>query len=262
LVLSLPELQRSFAAAVFDGAIEALVPQIRADGIAANARLGIYQNNLREGFHKALAAEFPVIQRLVGDDYFRQLAREFQIAQPSRHGDLYHVGQPFERYLYTRYRATEYAYLPDVAALEWARQEAYVAADASPLPVAALAAADPAVYGRLRFEMHPSCRLLKSSYPVSRIWTSNQPGAEGEETIDLGSGGEQLLVWRTAAGVEFQQLSAGHYSWLEALAKRATLAEAVDVATAQQSEFDLGTALRRAIATGVIVGLAVESEHP
>jgi hypothetical protein len=259
-VPTLAELQKQFAAALFDGQCDAVAAHIRDDGIGTAARLDIYGNNLREGFRKALALEFPVIERLVGGDYFRQLAREFQTAHPSRHGDLHFVGGPFAPYLRERYHDSEYSYLSDVAALEWAWQEAFCAADAQPLQLATVAAVDPGAYGQLRFLLHPSCRLLQSPYPIVRIWRSNQPEAGADERIDLGSGAERLLVMRTASGVEFHALDQAHYGWLEALARHATLSEALEIATALQADFDLGAALRRYIGNGAITALYPDSD--
>ena len=67
-MLSLRELQARFAAAVFGDTAEPSMLRIQAAGIAPELRLGIYRNNLQEGFTKTLALEFPVIQRLVGED--------------------------------------------------------------------------------------------------------------------------------------------------------------------------------------------------
>src|SRR3569832_2986714 len=61
IMSSLREFQRQFVEALFDGS---------PDG---RSGIEIYRNNLHEGFLKALALEFPVIQRLVGEAYFRQL---------------------------------------------------------------------------------------------------------------------------------------------------------------------------------------------
>ncbi|HEY8508191.1 MAG TPA: putative DNA-binding domain-containing protein, partial [Steroidobacteraceae bacterium] len=58
---ALRELQMQFASALFDGAPETIASGIRADGIDPVARIAIYRNNLREGFIRALALEFPVI---------------------------------------------------------------------------------------------------------------------------------------------------------------------------------------------------------
>ena len=66
-------------------------------------------------------------------------------------------------------------YLGDLARLEFAWLEAYHAAEAQPLPLAAIAAltAEQLVAARLR--LHPSVRLLRSDYAVERIWARSAP---------------------------------------------------------------------------------------
>src|SRR5882724_11757797 len=59
----------------------------------AGHRLGLYRNTVRSNFIDSLHSSFPVIWRLVGEDYFRQTAREFHRLHPSHSGDLTHVGQ-------------------------------------------------------------------------------------------------------------------------------------------------------------------------
>ncbi|PYU78085.1 MAG: DUF2063 domain-containing protein, partial [Acidobacteria bacterium] len=65
-MLSLRNIQSSFAAHLLEDAPGSIIPWIRADGIDPAARLQIYRNNLHEGFQKTLALEYPVIRRLVG----------------------------------------------------------------------------------------------------------------------------------------------------------------------------------------------------
>src|SRR6266702_7161557 len=163
-MLPLRDLQELFDGALFDYAPDAVAPRIHgyeteaAQGVAidAHARLAIYRNNLHEGFRKALALEFSVIERLVGEDYFRQLALSFQSEHPSRSGDLHSIGQPFARFLLQRFEGTKYAYLPDVATLEWAYQQSSVAADAPSFDPAALRDIPQEGYGQLRFTLHPA----------------------------------------------------------------------------------------------------------
>src|SRR4051794_15920913 len=119
-MLPLRDLQKIFAEALFDGVPGAVAPWIHGyeKGAAqsveldARSRIAIYRNNLHEGFRKALALEFPVIERLVGEDYFRQLALAFQVEHPSRFGDLHGIGEPFARFLLRQFEDTQYAYLP------------------------------------------------------------------------------------------------------------------------------------------------------
>jgi hypothetical protein len=247
-VSSLRDLQRQFVGALFDE-----LPAPRAAQTAAG--LGIYRNNLQEGFLKALALEFPVIQRLVGEDYFRQLARDFLHAHPSQSGNLHAIGAPLPNYLRSCFSGTEYAYLPDVAALEWAYEQAAIAADAAVFDGRSLASVSPDSYGELRFNLHPACYLVSSVYPILRIWQVNQVEADTGLTVDLSTGPDHVVTRRTDRTVELVRMPHGDFRLLECFARNATLGEAVSMPQQIDPAFDLGDALRRLIALGMITEL-------
>jgi hypothetical protein len=249
--MPLPELQTRIAAILFGDATAMPPTCIRAGGIAPELRLGIYRNNLEEGFLKTLALEFPVIQRLVGKDYFRQLALRLLFCEPSRSGDLHHVGAPFARFLAEQFADTPYRYFADVAALEWALQECLVAEDDEGVDVRALQDAAPCAYPRLRFALRKAARLLASPFPIVRIWEANQPQAEPAGTIDLAAGAEFALAHRLAGGTRITRLSAGEFALLSTLARAEPLEAALDASLVREPDFDLGIALRRAFELGV-----------
>jgi hypothetical protein len=299
----LRELQLQFVAAMFDQSDGAhahahvdrhrqadgdgdVHAHVRENGMSAGARLSIYQNNLREGFIKALALGFPVIERLGGTDYFRQLALEFLAAHPSRAGNLHHIGEPFAPFLAQKFAGTPHDYFADVAALEWVYQEAQVAADATAISADAFAHVAPEDYERLTFTFHPACRFVQSRYPIVKIWRANQPetsragtdrpGTGQPETdwpeasqpvsltdavIDLDTGGDNVLVLRTPECVEFHSLPASHFALFEALSRGENLgtalevAEAIEVAQAGEVGFDLGAALRHLMGLNILTAL-------
>ncbi|MFL6603510.1 MAG: putative DNA-binding domain-containing protein [Steroidobacteraceae bacterium] len=258
-MLPLRELQKRFESALFDDAPDAVAPWIRGcerdtpEGTALDgpARLSIYRNNLREGFRKALALEFPVIERLVGADYFRQLALSFQAEHPSRAGDLHSIGEPFAQFLHLRFENTQYAYLPDVATLEWSYQESLVAVDVPPFDLTTLRDIPQHAYGQLRFTLHPACKLVRSAYPVVRIWAVNQSEVTDAEVVDLSSGADFVLLRRVAEGVDIRRVAAADFAILHAFSQGAILATALETAYALDPDFDLGEALRRFIGLGV-----------
>jgi len=229
---SLRDLQRQFVGALFDE-----LPDARTE-------LLIYRNNLHEGFCKALALEFPVIQRLVGADYFRQLGCDFIHAHPSRGGDLHAIGAPFPQYLRDRFAGTEYAYLPDVAELEWAYEQAAIAADAAMFDVRSLAHIAPDSYGELRFSLHPACYLVSSIYPILRIWQVNQADVDADLTVDLSTGPDHIVTRRAGLRVELVRISPGEFRLLQCFARNATLGEALTMLQRDDPAFDLGAALR------------------
>jgi hypothetical protein len=261
-MLPLRDLQKLFDGALFDDAPDAVAPWIhgyetdaaQGGAIDAHARLAIYRNNLHEGFRKALALEFPVIERLVGEDYFRQLALSFLAEHPSRSGDLHSIGEPFARFLRQRFEDTQYAYLPDVATLEWAYQQSSVAADAPAFDPAALRDTPQEGYGQLRFTLHPACGLVRSPYPVMRIWVVNQPDADEDEVVDLSSSVDFVLVRRAAEGVEMRRIAAGEFAMLDAFSRGANLADALESAYTVDPDFDLAEALQRLIGLHVLTG--------
>ena len=221
-----------------------------------DAGVAVYRANGRANYRNALAASYPVVRRLAGAPFFNAAADAFVAAHPPVSGDLNVYGERFAGFLEAYPPAAQLTYLPDVARLEWAIDEANRAADAPRVPDAVLAALSVVAserLPRLRLRLDVSCRLVASAYPILRIWRANQPDRAGDERIDLGDGGVALLVRRDAAGVAIESLAAGERAWLAALAQDATLGTAIDAALAADAAFDLGATLRRHIAAGTIV---------
>ena len=83
----------------------------------------VYRRNMLANLGGALAATFPVVERLVGEAFFREAARTFVLAHPSRAATSTNTARlsPISSAaIRTRARL---AYLPDVARLEWACHE-------------------------------------------------------------------------------------------------------------------------------------------
>jgi hypothetical protein len=263
---ALRELQRRFGAALMGGDAADIAPFIRAAGIEPARRIAIYRNNWRENCLANLAAAYPVLKRLVGDDYFRQLAREFQGLYPSRSGNLQHLGAPLAEFLGGRFARTQFAYFADIARLEWAYQEILVAADHDALDVGRLATVPEPDWAKLGFALHPAVRLVRSDFPVLTIWSAHQPGTEGmaidNTTIALDSGGENVLLRRTSSEVEMRRLPRAEFAFLESLARGQSLAAAADEAQACDGLFDLACALQRYVGLAVIVDFSSGTALP
>jgi len=250
---SLSELQRGFVAATIFGDSAALAGLgIVAAGLDPATRIGVYRNNVFGNYRQALAATYPVIRRLVGPAFFDAAVDAFVRGYPSMRGDVNRYGAELPRFLADYPPAQKLAYLPDVARLEWAVDQAGIAADAPALETAALATVPVEMWSELRLLLHPSVRLLESSYPILRIWRVNQPDAE-DQTVDLGEGGEWLLVQRAERAVLIERLDAGEYALLAAMSVGVKLADASRRAKAADSAFDLAGALQRYVAAQTIV---------
>jgi len=252
---SLLEIQRSMAAATLSGDVAALAAlSIVAGTIDPAARVDIYRNNVFGNYRKALAATFPVVRRLVGAAFFNAAVDACVRAHPSTRGDVNRYGGELPRFLADYAPARGLAYLPDVARLEWAIDQAAIAADAPPFDLVALAALPEDAHAALRFVLHPSARLVESAYPILRIWQVNQPSFEGSAGVDLDEGSDSLLVARGGRGVDIERLEPGAAALLRGLASGEPLASAARVATAAEPSFDLAAALRTYVGNHVLAG--------
>jgi len=261
---ALHELQRHFGAALRDGDVAGIAPLIRAAGIEPARRIAVYRNNWRENLLAVLAASYPVLKRLVGDNYFRQMAWEFQGIYPSRSGNLQHFGKLLPEFLEQRFARTEFSYFADIARLEWAYQETLVSAEHGAFDVERLMTVPEESRADLGFILHPAIRLVRSDFPVLTIWSAHQPGAGSmaaaaieDTTIDLGSGGENIMLRRSDREIEMHRLPSAEFAFLKMLANGLSLATAADEASAIDTQFDLARALQRHVGLAVLVDFSV-----
>ena len=151
--------------------------------------------------------------------------------------------------------------LGDVARLEWARQQAYHAAEAEPLDPRRLAAVDAEQLDRLRLELHPSTRICESHWPVLDIWATNARDAQVRR-IELNSGGQQVLIVRPGAQVSKQLLPAGGAQFLRAIAAGRCLAESAQAALAKAPDFELAELLQLLLQAGALVDFELADFEP
>ncbi|WKZ11886.1 MAG: DNA-binding domain-containing protein [Gammaproteobacteria bacterium] len=256
---ALRELQRRLIASILAEDNGSVLPWIGAHGLPASERLSVYRNTCRENFLVALATGYPVLRRLTGEAYFRQLAQQYQQAHPSPSGNLGHAGARLPGFLGQRFAATEFAYFADVARLEWLCQEVLSAADRKPLDLQRLGEVSAADHARLRFTLDPAARLLTSRFPVVTIWEAHQQPGE-PAPIDLATGGEQALVQRRRAGITVFRLQPAEYACLDALDRKQPLGAAMEDGLRGDPSFDLGAALRRWAEAGVIAAFDLPDE--
>jgi len=229
-------------------------------GVAPERRLQVYRNNLHASLGAALEAVYPVLARLVGEAFFRQLARGYVERHPSRSGNLHEFGAQMPAFLTAQASLSDYPYLADVAALEWAGHEVYHEADDTPFDIAALGALDDEARTRLRLHLQPATRFVASAYPVLSIWKANQADAAPGAPVSLDQGDVRLLVARSGFVVEFRILGIAEDRWLRALAKGRTLGAAVAAALGLDPSFDLGATLGRHLAAGSFRGWSLAPE--
>lgn len=239
--------QSRFAAALRD---DGPVPEgITSWNVARpERRFAVYRNNVAYGLTRALAARFPVAEKLVGEEFFAGMAHAFIAAHPPRSPLLLAYGDELADFVTGFAPAAELPYLPDVIRLEAARGHAYHAADVAPLAPAALANVPSERLCDLLFEPHPAVRVQRSPHPVVTIWAMNA-GEMPLAPLDTWEA-EDALVVRPALHVLVRRLPPGGATFLEALASGAALGRAVERALAEEPRFDLTANLAGAFEAG------------
>ena len=248
----LDEAEGVFARAVLDP--EAAVPTaLTRKGTTPLRRFGVYRNNVYASLIDVLAARFQVTARLVGETFFRAMAREFVHAEPPRSPVLLRYGAGLPDFIAGFPPAAPVPYLADVARLEWARHAAYHAADAEGLPLEALQVAVNGVE-RATLSLHPSLGVVRSVYPVVTIWQLAMREGE-DEPARLPADGEDALVARPKLIVDVRRLPEGGADFVLALQGGASLQKAAEVAGTATPSFDLEANLAGLMSSGVIVGI-------
>jgi hypothetical protein len=251
------ELEGKFAEAVLDQNADVPAPLVRKIGGTPSRRFGVYRNNVYASLIDVLAGRFPMTARLVGDDFFRAMARVYVEKDPPRSPVLLWYGGNLADFIAGFAPAAPVPYLADVARLEWAWHAAYHAAEADPLPLTALQAAA-ADAGAATLSLHPSLQVVSSSYPVVTIWQLAACGGE-DEPARLSAQGEDALVLRPKLEVEARRLPKGGVAFVCALKEGATLQDAAGAAIEDAPAFDLETNLAGLMASGAIVGVGARN---
>lgn len=238
VVARLHEIQRDFASALL--APERTVPRSigRPGGGAIRKRFSVYRNNVIMSLTEVLEAYFPVVLRLLGDEFFRATARAFIVARPPRSPVLSQYGAEFPAFLADFEPVVDLAYLPDVARLEWMQQRAYHAADAGALSARDLAAVGPNDVPGLRLGFHPSVGLLQSTFPVFSIWRTN---SFDDEVVAIApdAPGQTVLVSRVGLEVRTAMLPPGGHGFVAALMTGGRLGDAAAAGLEASSDFNL-----------------------
>jgi hypothetical protein len=243
-----PDLVTAFAAGLADGALPPGLTA-RAPDEAAR-RFAVYRNNVAVSLTAALAQRFPVIERLVGADFFRAMGRIYIDAHRPKSPVLLEWGESFPAFLAGFPPLAAYPYMADVARVELARGRAYHAADAAPIAADRLvaAAADPA---GARLGLHPSVQVLTLGQPGASIWAANQPGAAAPRVAAAGA--EIALVLRDARfDVPVAVIGPGDAALIGALQDGLTLMAAATRAAAAAPGHDPQPILVRLMQAGVI----------
>jgi hypothetical protein len=179
-------------------------------------RWHVYSHGYVARLAEALEADYAAVRRILGPEPFAALAGRYVRAFPPRSYDLARAGDLLPEHLSVDPIAVALPFLADLAGLERAVSEAFVAPDAEALTWDALVSAAPEDVAALPLVLTPGAALLPSRWPVVSLWTTrNQPDEAVE--VELERNPETALVFRRGRSVTCARLDAKEAAFVAAL---------------------------------------------
>ena len=229
----------------------------KQDDIGLPDRLNIYRNNISVSLQKILMERHELLTALVGEDFLKQLVRDYVRQNPPRSGNLNEYGFDFPSFIDNVPSARNLPYLGDVARLECAWWRAYYAPDATPLRPSALAELPKNDMSRIKLTLHPSVSLIRSNWPVFSIRDMCLTPDKHQEPFDITKGGEFGLTCRPFLKTETHQLGEAELKFLVYLRSGHTIGEAYGKVLAKYKKFDLAPFLQTELKRGLFVSYSI-----
>lgn len=217
-------------------------------------RIETHRGNYQMSAQSALISAYPVVARLVGEQYMQGLAHAFVQKQPPNAASLTLYGDQFPNFL--RQFAPvqkDLPWLAAVAELDRAWFAAYAAADEPPLSASELTPKDTNTLPLLAPKLVASAHLLRFKLPAYSIWKTNKQDQK-IVAVDLKKGAEWALVWRQDNQVWHRTLCRSEYVFLTNIEAGLSFAQAYAEARRFEPDFDLQQQFSRWLSAGLFRG--------
>ena len=253
---------------LFSSLTDAPSPQLLADisttsqsDDEAMKRLAVYQNNYAHGMIQVLKDAYPVILRLVGDEFFGALALQYAQSTPPQQAAMQSYGKSFPEFLQSHPSCQELPFLADVARIEYYYIQCFHGRDIEPINLNHLLAEEESDLPNTRFIAHSNCYLLTSDYPALDIWYANLEEVVAELDLSELSASRVLLYRNNDYQVETVQLNDMAYRFCELLFQGNSIADAWEILQSETNhalaDEDLNGMLTYFIGLGVFSGLTI-----
>ncbi|MCE2597284.1 DNA-binding domain-containing protein [Motilimonas cestriensis] len=243
--ITLKQLQIEFGAALRYQASD-IEQYVSGGGFSAEQVIQLYRNNFVISCCAALQASFPVTHKLVGDEFFTSVTRQWVLAHPPQSGNIIDYGEGFASWLAALPQLASLPYVASIAQLEWLIEQTASAEIVSKVfPFADLAAIPATLYPLLTFHLAPQftlCGAAEAIYPLYQMAQQDQ-----FEAINLNMPSYVLLQKQPDFTVSLQPLGEADYQFLLGCTQGLTLAN-----IAEQLGIDPSHYIQTYIAQGVL----------
>ena len=222
------------------------------DPATAADRLHAYVDGYPARIREALEEAFPALRHVVGPKTFDVLATRYVPHVPDGEFDLGRTGRCLADFLRSDELSGRYAFLPDLALLEWRVHEAFHAREREPFDPSSAAAWTLDDWAAARVVFQPSVAVVRSFHPVLDIWDAREtPVAD----IDIALEGrpQNVFVYRDGYRVVCEALLDAEAAALECLLAGRTLGETMEILAAGCGVPEVAPERLRAAASAALV---------
>lgn len=258
----LAKLQANFISDCLSGRLSKdstlLTENIDNSVISATGLMGIYQSSALANITQALSITYPVIEKLVGEEFFRATCRQYIYVAWPESGNMDDYGADFPEFLAAFEHAKHLVYLKDVARLEWAFHQSSLDNDANITDWSTLAQVTDIL--KLKFVLAPSFRLVNSRFPVDQIWQLNQVNTSPELDLTVNHDDDKestdtfLVLNRQGLKTVITPLTYDEFTLLQAFENGENFEQAIILATAKQADISMDNCLKKLIELGIVCG--------
>ncbi len=264
-MMRLAELQRAFARRVLEGD-DAILAEINDSRREERAVLmHVYEHAYGARLAEILEGDYEKLPMALGRDAFLEMAAAYVAARPSRHPNARYFGRGLAAFLATTAPWSERPWLAELAALEWAMGEVFVAPDAPRLGLEAMAALHPQDWARLRFLIAVDIRRLGSEHGGPEAWLALAEGADPAAAA-RGAEAAEWLVWRQDDRAHFRKLPPDEAAAFDRAIAGDVFPELCEALLewtgAEQAAGRMAGYLRNWIEAGLIAGIELSAQEP
>lgn len=198
--------------------------------LPADVALSVYRNNIRVSKINALMQIYPACCRILGENVFRSIGKEYGDKFTNYKNDLNQYGEMLNIHLHALIAArrlpVDYSYLPDLSMLEYRLHQAYYAQDDEEFDFNHFE--NTMLSGKDLFIVFSHAfHLLRSDYPVFELWSQNISNREDVEAVK-NTGTEYLVIYRDNFTPMVSRLSNIQYMIMKKFLKGDSLQQAIN----------------------------------
>ena len=214
----------------------------------------VYRNGYYRSAIGTLVSNYPAVLALLGEDYFRFLAKQYVNEFPPSVGTLVGYGGEFASFLAAHNDRARLPYLSDIARLDRAWLNVYFAADTAPITADEVAALAGRVGGidSQQLNLCAATAIVSLDYAVALIWQKLKESGYLSAVIKISKKPEYALIWRQNSTVLIRSLPSAEFAFLTGLNAGLNLGKAAEIAVVEDEDFNLAELFSKVITAGLL----------